>query len=407
MSKLPLVSVIVPIYNVEKYLRQCIESIVNQTYKELEIILVDDGSTDSSLEICLEYKKRDSRIVVMHQDNSGAFKARKNAIRVANGKYVAFVDGDDWIEPDMYYDLVEIMENNHTYMVESGIIDANGYSQKNRKQKLEIGHYKGERFINKILPYMLYNGNFFESLISPTIWNKLFLKDAVEIIFNSIEDGGKMANDTVITYPYLVKYNDIYVTDKYYYHYRVVNNSITRNQYSDIIGKLNVHIRVIKKYFQESKYNEILMPQLYMHKLRVYAMYCPEVFDLISNQILSIYGGINNNDKIVIYGAGKSGVKAYTYIYSHMKENIVAWVDKNYEYLSKEINAVIKNPKEINYKNVDKVIITVLKADAVKSIKMDLIDMGVDECKINWIPSQFIESPQYVLDKIDKAMKIY
>lgn len=149
------------------------------------------------------------------------------------------------------------------------------------------------------------------------------------------------------------------------------------------------------------------MPQLYMHKLRVYAMYCPEVFDLISNQILSIYGGINNNDKIVIYGAGKSGVKAYTYIYSHMKENIVAWVDKNYEYLSKEINAVIKNPKEINYKNVDKVIITVLKADAVKSIKMDLIDMGVDECKINWIPSQFIESPQYVLDKIDKAMKIY
>lgn len=406
MKEMALVSVIIPIYNTEKYLRQSIESIINQTYKNLEIILIDDGSTDDSLSICYEYQERDSRIIVLEQNNLGAFKARKSGINVANGKYVAFVDGDDWIEPNMYYDLVQIMEENDTCMVESGIIDVNGDNEKCRMQKLETGKYSGERFEKKILPYMLYNGCFFESLISPTIWNKLFLKKIVKNIYDSIEDGGIMANDTVITYPYLVVTQDIYVTNKCYYHYRVVNGSITRNKYNNICDKLNVHIKVIEKYFEESDYKKVLMPQLHMHKLRMYAMYCPEVFDLIANTFLSIYGGVNNNEKIVIYGAGKSGIRAYEYIFKILKDNIVAWVDKNYKYLSKEIDENIKNPRDVDYNEVDKVIITVLKADAVDSIKQELKDMGVDESKINWIPSDYIQNPQKVLEKIDRVIRI-
>ena len=139
--------------------------------------------------------------------------------------------------------------------------------------------------------------------------------------------------------------------------------------------------------------------------MKMYAWYCPEVFDLISNKLLSIYGGINKNEKVVIYGAGKSGVKAYAYAYKYIKNNIIAWVDGNYEFLSKEIDKNIKNPTEINYKNVDKVIITVLKADSVASIKRMLKDNGVDECKISWIPPEYIQDPKYVLDKIDRARK--
>lgn len=396
-----LVSVIVPVYNVEKYLRQCLDSIVSQTYENLEIILVDDGSTDNSLAICHEYENRDSRIFVIHQKNRGAYKARKAAIERATGKYVAFIDGDDWIAMDMYYDLVEIMENYNTSMVESGIIDVYGNEAKKRKQKVKQGHYTGKKFVKEILPYMLYSGVFFESLISPNLWNKLFLKKEVKNIFDSIQEGGKMANDMVITYPYLIMNNDIYITEKSYYHYRVVNGSITRSNYSNICNELGVHLKVTQKFFEQSIYKNILLPQLYMHKLRMYAMYCPEIFDSTSDQLLNIYGGISANEKVIIYGAGKSGVKAYAYISNHMKENIVAWVDKNYKFLSKEIDSRIQNPKEVDYKNVDKVIITVLRAEAVSSIKEELKEMGVAENKINWIPEHFLRYPHLLLEQIE------
>lgn len=98
----PLISVIVPVYNVEKYLPRCIDSILNQTYKNLEIILVDDGSPDNCPAICDEYAQKDSRIKVIHKANGGVSSARNVGLDVATGEYIGFVDSDDWIEPDMY-----------------------------------------------------------------------------------------------------------------------------------------------------------------------------------------------------------------------------------------------------------------------------------------------------------------
>lgn len=97
-----MISVIVPIYNIQEYLPQCIDSIINQTYTELEIILVDDGSTDSGGSICDEYALNDSRVKVIHKKNGGLVSARKAGIRAAHGEYITFVDGDDWIERDTY-----------------------------------------------------------------------------------------------------------------------------------------------------------------------------------------------------------------------------------------------------------------------------------------------------------------
>lgn len=106
MEENKLLSVIVPVYNVENYLDRCMESIVNQTYKNLEIILVDDGSPDRCPEKCEEWAKRDSRIKVVHKKNAGLGLARNSGLEVATGEYVAFVDSDDWLEPDMYKELM-------------------------------------------------------------------------------------------------------------------------------------------------------------------------------------------------------------------------------------------------------------------------------------------------------------
>ena len=112
-SSLPLISIMVPVYNVEKYLRQCLDSIVNQTYSNLEIILIDDGSKDSSGDICDEYAKLDSRIVVIHQENRGLSQTRNVGIAAAKGEYIMFVDSDDWVDREMCFVLLNSLLDNH------------------------------------------------------------------------------------------------------------------------------------------------------------------------------------------------------------------------------------------------------------------------------------------------------
>ena len=130
-SPSPVVSIIVPIYNVEKYLPKCIESILAQTFRDFELILVDDGSPDRCPAICDEYAAKDSRIVVIHQQNAGVSAARNAGLDGARGKYIGFVDPDDWIAPEMYEEMIAAMEQNdvplaicgYDYYSEDGKLD--------------------------------------------------------------------------------------------------------------------------------------------------------------------------------------------------------------------------------------------------------------------------------------------
>lgn len=113
-----VISVIVPIYNVEKYLEECIESAIRQSYRNLEIILIDDGSRDNCGAICDRYAQMDSRILVVHQKNGGAAAARNAGLRIASGEYIAFLDGDDYLEPDAYENMVEALVSNDADIVQ-------------------------------------------------------------------------------------------------------------------------------------------------------------------------------------------------------------------------------------------------------------------------------------------------
>ena len=112
------ISVIVPVYNVEPYLIECLESIINQTYRDLEIILIDDGSTDKSGDICEEYAKKDDRIIVIHQSNQGSASAKNAGLRKASGEYLAFVDSDDFLQEDAYEFMVRQLEEYHADIIQ-------------------------------------------------------------------------------------------------------------------------------------------------------------------------------------------------------------------------------------------------------------------------------------------------
>ena len=169
-----LISVIVPVYNVEKYLNKCIESIVNQTYTNLEIILVDDGSPDNSGAICEEYAKKDPRIKVIHQENAGAPAARNVAIDKAVGEFMYFMDSDDWAEPTMLEDMYTLAEENESQLVVAGFFIDTYYSDT---------EYRTDHFVSDDAVYAnakAFRKNaykLFDKNLLYTPWNKLFLTE--------------------------------------------------------------------------------------------------------------------------------------------------------------------------------------------------------------------------------------
>lgn len=156
----PLISVIVPVYNVEKYLRRCLDSIVNQTYKNLEIILVDDGSVDNSGNICDEYAVKDKRIQVIHKENGGVSKARNIAMNIMSGKYVIFIDADDWIEKDCIEELVNaaIMHNvelvRYNYYVNYTSNDNLVTNEKKYFEQKNVS-IRERKYFNQIIEYII------------------------------------------------------------------------------------------------------------------------------------------------------------------------------------------------------------------------------------------------------------
>lgn len=142
-----MISVIVPIYNAEEYLNKCLASIVNQTYRELEIILVNDGSTDESLAICEKYKQVDDRVVIINKHNEGLVRARKDGIRMAKGEYITFVDADDWIDITTY----EKIYTGKADIISYGLTEEYENYSKNKTDKIEPGLYDKKRIHDQII----------------------------------------------------------------------------------------------------------------------------------------------------------------------------------------------------------------------------------------------------------------
>ncbi|MFR5743971.1 MAG: glycosyltransferase [Anaerostipes hadrus] len=211
----PLISVIIPVYNVEKYLNKCITSVVEQTYKNLEIIIVDDGSTDQSPEICDEWKKRDSRIQVVHSSNGGAGKARNTALDIATGDYVTFVDSDDYIAPQMYqvlleqfYDGIGIVECNYSMVYD----DSEEFKEKRKIYKIHT--YSAVEAMHENI-----NDHIFRQLI----WNKMYRKDVIKGIYFPT---GKKIDDEFWTYQAIGNASKLIYMDQKLYAYRQQEQSV-------------------------------------------------------------------------------------------------------------------------------------------------------------------------------------
>ena len=241
------ISIIIPIYNVEKYLRRCIDSIVNQTYKNTEIILVNDGSPDNCREICDEYEEIDSRIKVIHKANGGLSSARNAGLDIASGEYIMFVDSDDWISEDT-------LEKLNKY-VEKGCDIINfkfSFAKEGSKNIIGLQSDLKESYECDLISYI---DKLFMGELSFFIWNKLYKKD----LFNDVRfPEGRNYEDLATIYKLYFKAKNIVVTDYTLYYYWLGNsNSITSNStiknMTDYLLSAKEIYEVNKNYLQINK----------------------------------------------------------------------------------------------------------------------------------------------------------
>lgn len=222
-----MISVVVPIYNVEKYLAKCIESIIAQTYNNLEIILVDDGSTDNCGKICDDYAKKDQRIKVIHKANGGLSDARNAGIEAAKGYYIGFVDSDDYINVNMYERLSNIIKTDDSKIA---VCNFSLVYEEMRKNIFDNNDFSANYLLidnkDKLLKYSMKN-NYDTFTVA---WNKLYLRE----LFNDIRyPKGKIHEDVFTTYKLLYKAQKISYTKDAMYYYLQRETSITKQKFSE------------------------------------------------------------------------------------------------------------------------------------------------------------------------------
>lgn len=294
-----MISVIIPVYNTAAYLRKCVDSVLAQSYEELEVLLVDDGSTDESGTICDEYANKDTRVIVLHQENQGVSAARNHALKIAKGEWLSFVDSDDWLELDMYSRMLHIADQ-----TSADIVICDLYEEIDRKREYRnIWKYiarKSELVFEDNEKY-LYGFSY-----SPVLWNKLISRKLLGTNFFS--EVCAYGEDTLFLADLVVRAGRIAVDTTPFYHYRAdrEGNVVSAGINPKMLDLLWAYDEVAAKMVAEGAY-EAAAHFVYKVTLQVVAKIPPEVpkntriylkeVQRIAKKYRKYMKGLNNNPR--------------------------------------------------------------------------------------------------------------
>ena len=390
------ISVIVPIYNVEEYLPQCIDCIVSQTYKNFELILVDDGSTDSCSKICNRYLEKDSRIQYVYKTNGGQISARKAGADIAAGDYILFVDGDDWIDVDEIEKLVEILiQNDYPDMIAFGLAEEYAENTIFRKNGTDVGMYAGER-LSGLKHKILMTDNFFEWKIHPSLCNKLIKSSLLKQNIYNIPNIITYGEDTICSFVCVLKATSIYVCDYAPYHYRQRMGSavsepreLPREMFKEIYNMFNMAFCGMEDNLWDLK--------LYMFFILMLKGYSHLLSDELS---LFPFADIEKNSRIVIYCAGGFGKVLHEYACNSEQYTVVGWTDSKAEQYQAQ-GLEVQSANEILKREFDYVMIAILDERKAKQIAGSLYEKGVPMHKIKYVEKEVLEKmklPEWLTD---------
>lgn len=397
--KEPLISVLVPIYKIDRYLGICIESLLNQTYKNLEIILVDDGSPDRCPEICDLYASKDERIKVIHKENGGLVSARKAALMAAKGSYIGYVDGDDWVGPGFYHSLYSSIKESDADIAIAGFSRDLFSSTKNILNAISSGVYEGES-LDAIKKKMIADGAFYRHGITTYLWNKLFKREVIEKYQMEMDNRITIGEDAATVYPAIMASKKIVITDNCAYHYRQREDSMLKtatNHNNEYLKVMYLHDYMKQSLKGWSEEYDLLR----------------QTEDLILSTFIIRSGGTLKDDvglanfpfavdftgkKLAVYGAGTFGQQLVRRLKNEDKCIITTWVDDDfweYRRCCMDVDPI----EQICKVEYDAIVIALIDPVQIEKIKHILYGYGVEEKMIITVSSS--------QEQRDKALKLY
>lgn len=383
--RLPLLSVIVVIHKCEKYLPKCIESIRRQKLKNIEIILVNDGSPDKCPTICERFAQKDKRIKVVHQENGGLVSARKAGLRIATGFYVGYVDGDDWVEPDMFLNLLTQAVEHHADVVVSGHKEEiNGEVVEILWGTVPVGVYRGKQLEQILFKNMINCGKFSQFGVFTYFWDKIFKRSILLKNQNRVADEIFMGDDAACVYPCLLDSKTVCVTNTSHYHYcQRIDSSVKKHKnLARDLEKLNILYKYLNDTFKKSKYYKILLPQLQLYLLSLMTVRLGRSFLSRKNHDeLSPFLNIPKQSRIVICGAGTFGQHLYRRLKKSRNYQLVGWIDElAHEYQKAKLP--VKGFLSLQKNKFDIVVIAFIDEAVAEKIHHKLNCMGIPSRKI-------------------------
>ena len=397
--KEPLISVLVPIYKIDRYLGICVESLLNQTYKNLEILLVDDGSPDRCPEICDLYASKDERIKVIHKENGGLVSARKAALMAAKGSYIGYVDGDDWVGPGFYHSLYSSIKESDADIAIAGFSRDLFSSTKNILNAIPSGIYEGDA-LDAIKKQMIADGDFYRHGITTYLWNKLFKREVIEKYQMEMDNRITIGEDAATVYPAIMASKKIVITDNCAYHYRQREDSMLKtatnhnNEYLKVMYLHDYMKQSLKGWSEE------------YDLLRQTEDLILSTFIIRSGGTLIDDGGLANfpfavdfsGKKLAVYGAGTFGQQLVRRLKNENKCTITIWVDDDYwEY--RRCCMDVDPIEQICKVEYDAIVIALIDPVQIERIKHLLYDYGVEEKMIITVSSS--------QEQRDNALKLY
>lgn len=385
-----LASIIIPVYNIASYLKKCIDSIMDQTYSELEIILVDDGSTDGSAEICDRYASLDNRIKVLHKPNGGLVSARKAGLEAATGEYVIYVDGDDWVESDLCENMLKEMLDSGADLVDADYYMDMGQEVISMHSNISYGRYS----VEEIISLMLCDENFNECRLKAYLWSKMFRRELLEQVQYAVDERITFGEDVAVTYPYVLQCKKISILNYSGYHYVQHLSSMVYTKKDDEQIRNTLLIKGLYHNFIKDANFGILLQELNQYSKLLFTLRNISYFDQASNgEYLLPFGGIKEGTKVIIYGAGRVGQSIYQYLINTQKLQVVDWLDRDYEKYQ-QLGFEVHSPERISDADLTdiKIIIAINSRKVANSVRNWLMDNGIQKESILWLTEEFINS---------------
>lgn len=395
------ISVIVPIYNLVAYLYQCVDSIVRQSYSNLEIILVDDGSTDAALEICEYFRKSDPRIRVIAKPNGGLVSARKAGLAQASGDYVFYVDGDDWIDPDCLQSMHELARRHEADVIAAGHMREFLGNFSSSRNLLPQGLYRGPRLREELLPQMISMGSYFQHGIKTYSWGKLYRRALISELQQRVPDEIALGEDAALVYPALLAARSVYVSDLTLYNYRHRPNSIlqsTRAAPGDA-----PRIARAFSYMADALGAREDREHGFMEQLRAYF----SALLIIRNGAFlgdaeryaqhALFGEIASGTKVALYNSGSFGQHVHQQLREGGFVRLVGWLDRDFRE-SCLLRMPVRDPATLHELDFDLLLVASLDPAVFDEAAQQLARQGLPLERIRRIapPAQgiprFIES---------------